>query len=73
MPYRTQVSPKYQTVVYTTKHMRLDLLDRVRVLAARRRETCESIINRLLEIGLPILEREARNAVALQAKVEAQP
>jgi hypothetical protein len=43
--------------------MRLDLLDRLRTLSIRRRETIEATLNRAIEIGLPAMELEARREV----------
>lgn len=57
MAYKTKVSDKHVTTVYTTKHMRLDLLDRVRILAVARHETVETVINRVLEVGWPVVWR----------------
>jgi hypothetical protein len=56
------VSPK--TRIYTTRKLPLDLLKRMRLLAAMmsadrdRRVTIEQVVNEALTRGVPLLERE---------------
>lgn len=56
MPRTTPKQAGVKTTAYTTRNMRVDLLDRCRVLAAVERTTLEDIVNRALEAGLAEME-----------------
>lgn len=47
-------------VEYNTRNFRVDLLDRLRVVAAMRRATIEHVLNLAVKHGLPVLEAEVR-------------
>lgn len=67
---RTPQSPKFKYMYYMTKHLRVDMHDRLRVQAALRQTTIEDVLNVALSLGLPALEerttieRKQRKAVA---------
>ena len=58
MPKKTKQARDKTYIIYNTKHLRLDLHDRMRVQAALRHTTIEDILNRSLMLGLPMMERE---------------
>lgn len=53
---RTPRSPKFKYMYYMTKHLRVDMHDRLRVQAALRQTTIEDVLNTALVLGLPALE-----------------
>ena len=52
MARRTPTTKGDEIVAYTTRHLRRDLLDKARVLAALRRTTIEDVVNLALDAGL---------------------
>lgn len=40
---------------YTTRNMRVDLLNRVKMIALRTDSSTEEVLNRVVEVGLPLL------------------
>lgn len=58
------MSPVAKTRIYTTRKLPLDLLKRLRLLAAMmsaerdRRVTIEQVVNEALTRGIPLIERE---------------
>ena len=53
---KTPTSSQYNYILYLTKHLRVDLHDRMRVQAALRDTTVEDIVNIALAVGIPIVE-----------------
>lgn len=52
--------PKHTTSVgFSTRHLRKDLLDGMRVAATLRSTNLEDILNQALEAGLPVIRGEA--------------
>jgi len=66
---RTFISAKFKTTSYNTRHMRVDLLKRMRRLSLRtgREQTIDMILNSALEIGIRIMERGQRGAKSQEA------
>ena len=60
MPAKTPIPPQVDTVQYHTRHMRRDLLDRLRTLAVRLDTTLEDIVNRCLTMGVTQEETRLR-------------
>ena len=58
MALQTKLSPKHRYTAYLTKHLRVDLQDEMRVIAALRQCTMEDVINLALEVALPILHEQ---------------
>lgn len=56
---RTPQTDKHAYVAYMTKHMRKDLRARLRMQAIVRNTSMEDVLNRVLEVGLPIVEKSA--------------
>lgn len=57
MSTKTPTSPNRRYTLYLTKHLRMDLLDRLRMQATIRTTTLEDMVNITLEVGLPIVEK----------------
>ena len=60
MPAKTPIPPQVETVAYHTRHMRRDLLDRLRTLAVRCDTTLEDVVNRCLALGAGAEEARLR-------------
>ena len=45
---------------YTTRNMRADLLRRMKIIALHTEISTEEVLNRVLGLGLPVLERELK-------------
>lgn len=72
---KTPESPKHSYGPYLTKHLRLDLRNRMRVQAALRGTTIEHILNVALAAGLGSVEMETaaqRRTAKMAAEVEAE-
>lgn len=65
---KTPLSKTHNYVLYLTKHLRLDLHDRLRMQATRRDTSIEDVLNIVLEIGLPIVEKATSDARSRKAK-----
>jgi hypothetical protein len=63
MPRTTPRLPGVKLTSYTTRNLRVDLLDRVRVLAAVQRTTIEHVMNEVLEAGLVQLEAKLASSL----------
>ena len=69
---KTPQSPKFRYMYYMTKHLRVDMHDRLRVQAALRKTTIEDALNVALSLGLPALEsRTAEERAQRKATQEA--
>jgi plasmid stability protein len=68
---KTPRSHRFQYIYYMTKNLRLDLHDRLRVQAALRHTTIEDIINTVLEVGLPAVERQTADEKKARRRAEA--
>ena len=53
---KTPQSPRYRYMYYMTKHLRVDMHDRLRIQAALRQTSIEDVLNIALTLGLPVLE-----------------
>lgn len=68
---QTPLSNKHMYVMYMTKHLREDLLDRMRTQAALRNTTIEDVLNIALAVGLPAVERTTAEQRRARATVQA--
>lgn len=50
---------------FSTRHMRVDILDALRTLATRLDCNVEDAVNRALELGIPRLRKQARQRARL--------
>lgn len=62
MSAKTLTSPRHKYILYLTKHLRLDLHDRLRMQATIRGTTIEDMVNVVLEVGLPVVEKVTSDA-----------
>jgi hypothetical protein len=60
MPRKTPLPPSVKTRPYTTRNLRVDLIERMRLVAALEDTTIEDVLNRAVEAGLDTLHRKAR-------------
>lgn len=59
---RTHINSKYKTTIYNTRHMRMDLLRRMKRISLKtaRSYTIDMILNSALAIGLSSIEQQNR-------------
>lgn len=60
---------RYPTTSYNTRHMLVDHLERMRVLAALLGITVEQVLIEALDIGIPTMELEERKARKLRKDI----
>src|SRR3990167_10214336 len=52
---KTATQSRYKHTSYNTRHLRLDLLNRLKEIACKLGDTVEGTLNRALAIGVPLL------------------
>lgn len=59
-PKRSPSEHAHAMVPWTTRHFRTDLLRRLRIAAVKAETTLEDMQNRVIEAGLPVIEKATR-------------
>lgn len=55
---KTVLPKRYQTRFYNSRHLRVDLLNRMKEMRGKLKNSVEGVMNQALAVGLPLLEAE---------------